>query len=61
MSSHSMGRRSVTFAVLLALLLIPGTAGGGVDEDGDLDVVFATVNAMQSRVCLGNGSGGVRL
>ncbi len=44
-------------AVLLGVLVIPGTASGGVDSDGDLDLVFANFGE-RDRVCLGDGSGG---
>ena len=33
-------------------------AAGDVNNDGDLDVVFANVNNQRDRVCLGDGSGG---
>ncbi len=59
MSSLRNVRRSIpfAFAVGVLLVLIPGSASGGVDGDGDIDVVFANFG-QRNRVCAGDGSGG---
>ena len=42
---------------ILVLLLMPGTASGGVDGDGNLDAIFS--NALEpNQACFGDGSGG---
>ena len=42
---------------ILALLLMPATASGGVDGDGNLDAIFS--NALEpNQACFGDGSGG---
>ena len=47
---------SLVLPLLVAVLLIPGSASGGVDGDGDLDAVFAN-EFGRNRACLGDGSG----
>ena len=49
---------SVVGLALVAVLLVPGAAVGGVDGDGNVDVVFANASRERNRVCLGDGSGG---
>ncbi len=55
-----LGLLALIFAVVFVLTLLPGTAIGGVDGDGDLDAVFANdefSGGQQNRVCLGDGAG----
>ena len=42
-----------TVGALTAVLLVPTAASGGLNEDGDIDTIFA--DAAQNNACLGDG------
>ncbi len=52
--------RRVGLVVVFGLVLMaaPGVAVGDLDDSGTADVVFANIDGIDSRVCLGNGVGG---